>query len=312
MKKTKWFFGTLSLLLAVALLAISFSFPVADQLSYASEKTVQDAPPYEYQQTKDLVSLVDEAAALIEKEGEKAFPTFRKKGSKWFHGDLYVFVWDVNGMRVVYPRDPEGEGKNMRHLKDIDGRPIGDMLIGKANGKTGQGWIFYKWSKPGQTTVTWKGSFVKRAEAPSGTTYLAGSGLYDLKIEKAFIFETVNAAANLLKKEGKKAFAAFSSKTGEFMYLDTYVFIKDMDGNELLNPAFPHFEGKNISDLKDVNGKYFIREELEILKTQDACWMEYMWPKPGQKRPSKKRVYVKKVSVSQETLVVGAGYFPDE
>ena len=60
MKKTKWFFGTLSLLLAVALLAISFSFPVPDQLSYASEKTVQDAPPYEYQQTKDLVSLVDE------------------------------------------------------------------------------------------------------------------------------------------------------------------------------------------------------------------------------------------------------------
>jgi signal transduction histidine kinase len=39
--------------------------------------------------------------------------------------------------------------------------------------------------------------------------------------------------------------------------------------------------------------------------------MDYMWPKPGETEPSKKLVYVKKIIVGQDTLIVGTGYFPE-
>jgi len=77
----------------------------------------------------EVVSFVHSAAALIEQTGEAAFPKFRQAGGKWFHGDQYVFVWGLDGMRYVYPPDPSGEGENMRGLKDVKGKPIGEWFI---------------------------------------------------------------------------------------------------------------------------------------------------------------------------------------
>ncbi|MBC8525575.1 MAG: cache domain-containing protein [Candidatus Cloacimonetes bacterium] len=268
-------------------------------------------PKSELTQTEELVTFVNKAVELIEKEGEDCFPEFRKKDSKWFHNDLYIFVWGLDGMRYVYPPNLDGEGENMLDLKDINGKPIGRLIVDAASGKKGEGWVHYQWPKPEKKEPSWKSTFVKRVTAPSGKTYLVGSGLYDLKIDKSFIVEEVNDVIVLIKKVGITSLDTIRAKSSEFIFLDTYVFVKDIKGNELVNPAFPELEGQNLYDLQDSNGKYFIREELEILKTKDDCWMDYMWPKPGETEPSKKLVYVKKVVVGQDTLVVGAGYFTE-
>ena len=268
-------------------------------------------PKSELTQTEELVSFINKAVELIEKEGEDCFPEFRKKDSKWFHDDLYIFVWGLDGMRYVYPPNLQGEGKNMIDLKDINGKPIGRLIVDAASGEKGEGWVHYQWPKPGEKEPSWKSTFVKKVIAPSGKTYLVGSGLYDPKIDKSFIVEEVNDVIALIKKVDISALDTIRAKAGEFIFLDTYVFIKDIKGIELVNPAFPELEGQNLYDLQDSNGKYFIREELEILKTNDDCWMDYMWPKPGETTPSQKWVYVKKVIVGQDTLVVGAGFFPE-
>ncbi|OYD15133.1 hypothetical protein CH333_06465 [candidate division WOR-3 bacterium JGI_Cruoil_03_44_89] len=267
-------------------------------------------PKYEYKETIELVALVDDAVDLIKKNGEDCFPEFRKKDSKWQHDDLYIFVWGLDGMRFVYPPDPEGEGKNMLDLKDINGKPIGRMFVKEVSGKKGEGWVHYEWPKPGEVTPTWKSTYLKRAKAPSGKVYLIGSGLYNMKCEKEFIVGAVDNAVELLKEKGLNAIGEMRLSASEFVFLDSYVFIKDMEGNEILNPAFPDLEGQNLYGLQDSNGKYFIREELELLRTQDECWMEYMWPKPGESEPSGKLVYMRKVNVDNKILVVGAGYFP--
>ena len=82
-----------------------------------------------------------------------------------------------------------------------------------------------------------------------------------------------------------------------------------MEGVEVLNPFSPQLIGKNIIDKQDADGKFFVKEEIEILQTQESCWMSYMWPKPGSEDASPKMYYVKKVEVERETLVVGAGYY---
>jgi len=263
-------------------------------------------PKSELTQTEELVSFVNKAVKLIEKDGEDCFIEFRKKDSKWFHNDLYIFVWGLDGMRYVYPPNLQGEGENMLGLKDINGKPIGRLIVDAASGEKGEGWVHYQWPKPEEKEPSWKSTFVKKVIAPSEKTYLVGSGLYDLKIDKSFIIEEVNDVIALIKKVGISALDTIRAKAGEFIFLDTYIFVKNINGDELVNPAFPELEGQNYS-----NGKYFIREELEILKTKDDCWMDYMWPKPDETTPSKKLVYVKKVIIEQDTLVVGAGYFPE-
>ena len=280
----------------------------------AGKLVIKDAPDlsaYQYQETKDIVALVYEAAELVEENGRNAFGEFRVKGGKWFFEDTYIFIWGLDGMRYVYPRDPSGEGENMLNLEDINGKPIGKMMVDTA--RNGEGWVFYEWTRPGEEKPVWKSTFVKKAVSPNRREYLVGAGKYGMRTEKIFVEQMVNDAAELLSKNGREiAFKQFNLKAGKFIFLNSYVFVKTIDGVELVNPCFPYLVGKDISRLKDAKGKSFIQDELNQLKTKDFCWMNYFWPKPGTKEPSLKKVYVKKVKTGQGTLVVGAGYFEED
>ena len=274
----------------------------------APKAEMPDLSIYEHEQTKEIVQLVYDAVNLIGKDGDKAFPEFRIEDSKWYYGDTYVFVWGMDGMRYVYPRDVSGEGKNMLDLKDINEKPIGQMFVEAA--QNGEGWVFYEWTLPDGDKPEWKSTFIKKAVAPNGTEYLVGTGKYNMPMEKVFVESAVNEAVEVLLNEGKEAaFARFNNKADKFIFLNSYIFIKTMEGVEVLNPFSPQLIGKNIIDKQDADGKFFVKEELEILQTQESCWMDYMWPKPGVEEASPKISYVKKAEVERETLVVGAGYY---
>ena len=93
-------------------------------VSWVQGNAGQSGADYAYKRTRRIVSMVEEAAALIERQGEEAFPLFRKKGSKWFQGDMYLFIYDLSGKNVVHPVQPEFEGKNLIDLQDINGKPV--------------------------------------------------------------------------------------------------------------------------------------------------------------------------------------------
>ena len=42
-----------------------------------------------------------------------------------------------------------------------------------------------------------------------------------------------------------------------------------------------------------------------------AGWVEFWWPKPGEKVQSRKLGYVKKAVVNGKKYFVGSGYYPD-
>lgn len=265
---------------------------------------------YDYKETKDLVSFVDGAVELIEEYGEEAFPQFRINGGEWYHDDMYIFVWGLDGMRYVYPPDISGEGKNMLDLKDINGKPIGKLFVEAVSGETDQGWVHYEWPKPSSDVPVWKSTFLKKAIAPSGKAFLVGSGLYEMPVDKVFVIYNVDQAVELLSQNGNDAFNELRAISGPYRFMNCYIFIKDLKGNELFNAAFPELEGTDIMELKDADGQLFVKKELEILKNRDQCWNEYMWSKPGQEEPSLKRVFVKKALVDGEIIVVGCGYYP--
>ena len=126
------------------------------------------------ERTKELV---EDAVSLIEEKGEAAFPELRNEGTKWFNNDTYVFVWMTDGIRVVYPPDQEGEGQNMSTLLDATGKEIGRLFIEIALNEEGEGWIDYKWPKPGETEPSSKKTFIKLATY-GDNSFLVGSGFY--------------------------------------------------------------------------------------------------------------------------------------
>jgi len=129
------------------------------------------------------------------------------------------------------------------------------------------------------------------------------------KATSQMIIDKVEKAAALLQKEGKAAFPKFKGKDSEFIFAGTYVWIHDLSGIMRVHAVKYKMEGQNLVDLKDSNGKLFFIAMNEVAKTKGAGWVEYMWPKPGEKTPSQKVSYVKLVKVEGEDLVLGCGVY---
>lgn len=263
---------------------------------------------YENDETLRLVDLVNEAVHLVEDKGEIAFEEFARKDSKWNQGENYIFAVDMDGMLITHP-DENLSGKNQLQLKDINGKPFIRWFIYEVTGESDQGWSHYLWVKPGQIFPTWKTSYVKLAIAPSGKKYVIGSGKYNMKMEKAFVIESVNDAEELLKKMGKSGFGILRNISSEYRFKDTYVFVMDETGTLLVHPPFPNLEETNLYNYTDAKGKFIIREIIDTARVGKKGWVEYMWPRPGDHEASRKISYVKKINTREGNFIVGVGVY---
>ncbi|MGZ3807459.1 MAG: cache domain-containing protein, partial [Bacteriovorax sp.] len=268
------------------------------------------AQTYEFKETRHLVALVNDAAKLVQTKGESSFDAFREPDSKWRKKDEYIFVLDPEGNMLVHP-DSTLAGKNTMDLKDFKGRPIVRGLIEAATAipDKPEGWYHYEWPVPNEILPRWKSSYVRLVKTPTGKNYIVGSGMYNDRMEKSFVIDMMKDAANLIEQKGKDAFPLFRDKTGRFMAKDAYIFVMDPNGVELVNPAHPNLEGRNLLDVKDVRNKPLVREMLKVAETRGSGWVNYMWPKPGDSVPTQKSTYAMKVKVGDQWYLVGCGVY---
>ena len=269
---------------------------------------------YVYQDNRQLVRLVEEAAALIESSGTAAVPTFATKDSKWFNEENYLFVYDEQGINVFHPVEPHLQGQDLSALKDMEGKLVVATLMGIARQPEpdASGWIFYLWEEPGHMLPVWKGSYVRKAVAPEGKVYLVGSGLYNIKIEKTFIQDSVDRAAVLIQQLGKEAaFEQLRRVASPLHVMDSYIHVTDEEGNVLVDPLFPNLLHKrNIANQRDVIGKNVFQDTRAALRDKEATWSSFTAAKPGSGLPEKNMIYTRKVRLGDEIFYVGAGYVP--
>ena len=144
-------------------------------LGTAAPAFAQSFPPPS-EKAKQIETLVNKAAALIDSKGKAAFADFRVKGSEWFHGDTYLFVYDLKSNVLLNPAFPAREGSQVTGQKDANGKLFHDAIIQTAAAK-GSGWVDYMFPKPGQTQPSQKWAYVKAVkidEIPG----LVASGFY--------------------------------------------------------------------------------------------------------------------------------------
>jgi len=91
---------------------------------------------------------------------------------------------------------------------------------------------------------------------------------------------------------------------------DNYFWINDTHPTMVMHPMKPELEGKDLTDVKDPNGKAMFVDMVNAAKTPGGNFVYYMWPKPGKDEPVQKLSFVK--AFEPWGWIVGTGIYIDD
>lgn len=116
----------------------------------------------------------------------------------------------------------------------------------------------------------------------------------------------VKKGVAFIKANGKeKGFAEITSKSGQFTDRDLYLVVYGLDGVVHAHGANEKMVGKNLIDLKDVDGKAFVKERVELAQSKGTFWQDYKFTNPVTKKIEPKSMYCEKLN---DAVVCGGIY----
>ncbi len=89
-----------------------------------------------------------------------------------------------------------------------------------------------------------------------------------------------------------------------------YFWVNDESPKMLMHPKKPELEGKDLSALKDPNGKALFVEMVKVVRSEGAGFVSYQWAKPGSTDPVDKISYVQ--GFVPWGWVIGTGAYIDD
>jgi hypothetical protein len=114
--------------------------------------------------------------------------------------------------------------------------------------------------------------------------------------------------AHLEARGAERAFVDFEVKGGAFYQGDHYLWVADLDGIVRCHAASPKSRNTSFADLKDNNGKFFIREVLRIARERGRGWVDYQWYNPVSKVVEPKSTYFERA----DGLILFCGIYRTE
>jgi len=117
----------------------------------------------------------------------------------------------------------------------------------------------------------------------------------------------VKKAIAEVKAVGKdKALAEISNPKGKFIDRDLYIFVYDMNGKCVGHGFNQKMIGKDLVEMKDPDGKFYVKERIEIAKTKGKGWQDYKFTNPLTKKVESKTFYFERY----KDIVFGSGAYP--
>ncbi|MBB1468334.1 methyl-accepting chemotaxis protein [Pseudoalteromonas sp. SG41-5] len=177
-------FQRLAILVSLVVVGLLFLSITSLTQQYSSLKAGQ------YTKTKNLVEAAysvithyhsfQQSGELTEQQAQQGALT--TIASIRYDNDNYFWINDFQPAMVMHPFKPELNGKSLSNSKDPDGVPLFVEMV-KIVKQSGEGFIPYKWPKPGKDQPVDKIAYVK------GFTpwqWIVGSGVYIDTIDEAF------------------------------------------------------------------------------------------------------------------------------
>jgi cytochrome c len=215
----------------------------------------------------------------------------------WRKGELFVFVFNEQGVCLAYGDDTDLIWKNISSVKGVGDRPlIEEMLaIGSKGGR-----LTYLWDN------AYKSSYIQ-VVTKGGVRYVLGSGFFPESDEYTTQQLVKTAAAYFYARGREAAFSRVSNPNGPFIRGDIYMFIYDFRGVCVAHGENAALIGQNLIDIVDSRGTYVVRGLIDVARRgKGHGWFEYIW------RNEFKRAYVERVvdPKTKKPYLVAAGYYP--
>jgi cytochrome c len=116
----------------------------------------------------------------------------------------------------------------------------------------------------------------------------------------------VKKGVSFIKAQGKdKGYSEISNKAGQFKDRDLYLVVYGLDGVVRAHGSNEKMIGKNLIDLKDVDGKAFVKERVELASAKGTFWQDYKFTNPQTRKIEPKSMYCEK---SEDSVVCGGIY----
>lgn len=116
----------------------------------------------------------------------------------------------------------------------------------------------------------------------------------------------VKKGVAFIKANGKdKGYAEITSKKSQFVDRDLYLVVYRLDGMVMAHGANEKMIGHNLIDLKDIDGKEFVRERVQLGKSKASFWQDYKFTNPVSRKIEPKTMYCERL---EDTVVCGGIY----
>lgn len=108
-----------------------------------------------------------------------------------------------------------------------------------------------------------------------------------------------------LKAAGSKGHADITRRDSVFKDRDLYLVVYGLDGQVRAHGAQPQLVGRNLLDVRDVDGRPFVRERVELAQVKASFWQDYKFVNPVSRRVEPKRAYCERLD---DSIVCGGIY----
>lgn len=148
------------------------------------------------------------------------------------------------------------------------------------------------------------------------SAFFAAGSMQTFAANKEDCVKSVKKAGDYLAKNGSdKTIAEINDPKGQFSNAENYLFASKYIDNfdsatsriiTLAHGANPKLIGKDLTDLKDANGTFFVRKFAEVSTSKSGeGWTDYKWPNPVTKQIEHKSTYTKRF----DPLVISCGVY---
>lgn len=148
---------------------------------------------------------------------------------------------------------------------------------------------------------------MKRLLALSAMALAVGTAHADGATKDEAVAMVKKGVAFIKANGAEKGYAEISNKEGAAFHKDDlYLVVYGLDGKCLAHGANAKQIGRDLIDLTDVDGKYFVKERVSLAKANpNGFWQEYKFTNPVSKKIEPKVMYCEKLG---ETAVCGGVY----
>ncbi|MBG0777952.1 MAG: cache domain-containing protein [Desulfovibrionaceae bacterium] len=200
----------------------------------------------------------------------------------------YIWINDLHPTMIMHPIQPGLDGKDLSGYADPKGTKLFVEMVKAAKG-SGGGLVSYLWAKPGEKEPKLKVSYVKLMPE---LNWIFGTGAWVEDITVAMKKEALHQIGKMRLSDGN------------------YFWVNDLHPTMVMHPTNPDLDGKDLTDVKDAQGKALFVEMARVAKEKGEGVVDYRWGKPGHEGDFPKRSYVK--FFEPWGWVVGMGVYMDD